>query len=51
MSSNLTEAGPVNPSENMPVITPSKACKGSNILLELTPIQDKYKGVNWDRVN
>jgi hypothetical protein len=46
ISSNLTEAGPVNPSENTPAITPSKAYKGSNTLLKLTPIQDEYEGVN-----
>ena len=46
MSSNLTEAGPVNPPKNTPVITPSKACKGFNILLELILLQNKYKGIN-----
>lgn len=37
MSSNLTEASLVNILENTPVIMPSKACEGSNTLLELTP--------------
>ena len=46
MSFNLTEASPINPLKNMPVIVPSEACKGFNILSESTPLQDKYKGVN-----
>ena len=46
MSSDLTEAGPINPLKNAPVITPSKACEGSDILLKLTPLQDEYKGVD-----
>ena len=46
MSSDLTEAGPVNPPENAPAIAPSKACKGFNTLSESTPLQDKYEGVD-----
>ena len=51
MSSDLTEASPINLLENAPVIAPSKACKGFNILLESTPVQNKYKGVNWDCID
>ena len=51
MSSNLIEAGPVNPPEDASAITPSEACKGSNTSSESTSLQDKYKGVNWDCVN
>jgi len=55
MSSNLTKTGPINPPENAPVIAPSEAYKGSNTSsntsLELTPLQDKYEGVNWDRLD
>jgi hypothetical protein len=51
MSSNLTEAGPVNPLENASAIAPSEACEGSDTSLELTPIQDEYEGVDWDRVD
>ena len=46
MSSDFTKAGPVNPLKNAPVIAPSEACEGSNTLLELTPLQDEYEGVN-----
>jgi len=46
MSSHLTKAGPVNLAEDTPVIAPSKAYKGFDTLLELTPLQDKYKGIN-----
>ena len=51
ISSNLTKASPVNPPENAPAIAPSEACEGSDTLLESTPLQDKYKGINWDRVD
>ena len=51
ISSNLTEAGPINPLENASVIAPNKACKGSNTLLKLTSLQDKYEGVNWDYID
>ena len=46
MSSDFTEAGPVNPLENTPIIAPSKAYKGFNTLLKSTSLQDKYKGIN-----
>ena len=46
MSSHLSTAGPVNLAENMSEIAPSKACEGSNTLLELTPLKDEYKGLN-----
>jgi len=46
MSSQPTEASPVNLAENTPIIAPSKAYKGSNTSLESTPLQDKYKGLN-----
>jgi len=50
MSSYLTKAGPVNSVENASIIAPSEACEGFNTLLELTPLKDEYKGLNWDRV-
>jgi len=50
MSSHLTKASPVNLVENASIIAPSEACKGSDTLLELTPLKDEYEGLNWDRV-
>ena len=50
MSSYLSKAGPINLAENMSAIAPSKACEGSNTLLELTPLKDKSEGLNWDYV-
>jgi hypothetical protein len=50
MSSYLSKADPINSVENMSVIAPSEACKGSNTLLESTPLEDEYEGLNWDRV-
>ena len=50
MSSDLTEAGPVNPVDNAPEIVPSKACEGSDTSSESTPLQDEYEGLDWDRV-
>jgi len=38
MSSHLIEASPIDLAENMPVIAPSEAYKGSNTSLELTPL-------------
>jgi len=51
MSSNLTEADPVNPPENVPVIAPSEACEGSDTSSESTSLLDEYEGVDWDRVD
>ena len=51
MSSNLTEASPINPLENALVIAPSEACEGSNTSSESTSLQDEYKGVDWDHVD
>jgi len=54
MSSNLTEAGPVDPLENAPAIAPSEACEGSNTSFNTsseTPLQDEYEGVDWDCVD
>ena len=50
MSSHFTKTGPVNLVENASIIASSEACKGSNTLLELTPLKDKYKGLDWDCV-
>jgi len=50
MSSQPTEASPVNLVENTPIIAPSEAYEGSNTLSESTPLQDEYEGLNWDRV-
>jgi len=46
MYSHLSKAGPINLAENMSVIAPSEAYKGSDTLLELTPLKDEYKGLN-----
>ena len=51
MSSDLTEAGPVNPPENTPAIAPSEACEGFDTSSESTPLQDEYEGVDWDRID
>jgi hypothetical protein len=46
MSSYLTKASPINLVENVSIIAPSKAYKGSNTLLELTPLKNEYEGLN-----
>ena len=38
ISSYLTKAGPINLVEDASIIMPSKAYKGSNTLLKLTPL-------------
>ena len=50
MSSYLSKADPINLAENTSIITPSEAYEDSNTLLELTPPEDEYKGLNWDRI-
>jgi hypothetical protein len=50
MSSHLSKAGPVNSAENISIIAPSEAYEGSDTSSELTPLEDEYEGLNWDRV-
>ena len=46
MSFYFTKASPINLVENTSIIAPSEAYDGSDTLLELTPLKDKYEGLN-----
>ena len=46
ISSHFSKANPINSAENTSIIALSEAYEGSDTLLELTPLEDKYKGLN-----